>query len=402
MSLPLTGIRIADLSWVLAGPIATSILASLGAEVIKIESRERPDQTRQSGPKALEDHLDRSRMFNTVNYSKKSLCLNMKHPEAPDIFCDLVANCDIVVENFASGALERMGLSLERIRQANPAVIIASSSGFGRSGPASGYVAYGNNLHAASGLTSLIHYDPDTPLGLLGVWSDPVAAYSLVFGVLGALVNRAQDGHGRRLDLSMLEASSAMLTTHIIEAQIEIEGGNEQGRGKYSYPNGCYLCSGEKDEWIAISVNSSQELERLRLVVDQSDASNGGQVLPDNENGNSHASFEKDLRFWCRSHSRDEVAAILTDLGIAHGESLTPKGLLDDTHLAARSFFNWRRHPLVGFKPVLRPPWLRSTGFDIRPAPLLGEHTDEVLRNVIGYGDEQIATMRREHPTLLY
>lgn len=396
MNLPLQGIRVLDLSWVLAGPIATSMLASLGAEVIKIESRERPDQTRESGPKEGDDRLDRARMFNTVNYSKKSLALNMKHPAAADVFYDLLGHCDVVVENYATGALDRMGLSIEKIREVNPAVIIASSSGFGREGPLSSYVAYGNNLHAASGLTSLIHYDPDVPLGLLGVWSDPVAAYSLVFGIIGALLRRGTGGSGARLDLSMLEASAAMLTSCIVGEQVA------QSDGEGDSVQECFRCAGEGDEWIAISIPDDLTFAGLCRAIGDFELANDRRFATPNDRSKHWPSLDAAIAAWCASLTREEVASRLAVHGVPYGESRTPREVIADPHLSNRGFLVWRNHPLAGFKPVLRPPWMRSAGFDIRRAPLLGEDTLNVLHDLMGYSREHIESLNQQHPGLFY
>ena len=402
MNLPLQGIRVLDLSWVLAGPIATSMLAGLGAEVIKIESRERPDQTRESGPKEGDDRLDRARMFNTVNYSKKSLALNMKHPAAAGVFYDLLKHCDVVVENYATGALDRMGLSVAKIREVNPSVIIASSSGFGREGPLSSYVAYGNNLHAASGLTSLIYYDPDEPLGLLGVWSDPVAAYSLVFGIIGALLRRGIDGPGARLDLSMLEASATMLTSCLVAEQAAQAGPASSSDGAAGVVQDCFRCAGEGDEWIAITIPDDAAFAGLCKAIGGSDLASDRRFSGAEHRSNSWPALDAAIAAWCASLSRVEVATRLSAHGVPYGESLTPREVIADPHLSNRGYLVWRKHPLAGFKPVLRPPWMRSAGFDIRRAPLLGEHTFEVLHDLMGYSGERIESLRRQHAELFY
>ncbi|MDX2171153.1 MAG: CoA transferase, partial [Deltaproteobacteria bacterium] len=221
MTLPLEGIRVADFTWVWAGPFCTLQLAHLGAEVIRVESASRTCVTRLLPPFADgEPGRNRSGYFNQYNQGKLSLALDMKHGEALAVAKDLVAQCDIVCENFAAGVMTRMGLGYEALRQVRPDLIMIALSGYGATGPESEFVSYGPAQVPLSGLSSLTGYADWPPMHVGISYGDPTGGLHGAVAVLAALLHRDATGEGQYIDLSQWETSIAVLGEGVLEQSV--------------------------------------------------------------------------------------------------------------------------------------------------------------------------------------
>jgi benzylsuccinate CoA-transferase BbsF subunit len=242
----LAGVRIVDFTWVIAGPMATRMAGGMGAEVIKMETSTRPEFS------------VRAPWFGAVNTNKLSCTVNIKSPEGQDLVRDLVRQADIVTENFAAGVLERVGLSYDELRTVNPRIIYVSGSGLGRTGPLSDCVAYGSLLQAYCGRASILGEPNERMegLGLTTAWTDPVTGTWEIAAILLALEERDRTGQGCFVDLSMVEATAALLPEMILAAdRAEIDTMMDAEAGA---PHGIFRASGH-DDWVALSVRDDNE-----------------------------------------------------------------------------------------------------------------------------------------------
>ncbi len=252
--LPLHGIRVLDLSWIIAGPTATRFLASMGAEVIKIGSARRPDPSTR-GP-----------AFQAYNQSKLYASLNISTPDGLALIKQLIAVSDVVIENFAVGVIDRLGLSYEAASAARPDIIMVSSSGTGHLGPHKDYVAYGSLLQHYTGWNSISGNPQGEPVPG-GLWADPWVGMELAMVTAAALNNRALTGQGQYIDFSMAEALTAGIPGAILDYQMNQRLPETMGNRDARYaPHGVYHCVGA-DRWVAIAVTNDDEVNIMSSLL---------------------------------------------------------------------------------------------------------------------------------------
>ena len=264
----LAGYRVLDFGWVLAGAIPGMTLADLGAEVIKVETRQRLDYMRLGRP-IVGDQPDpeQNPMFHNVNRGKLSVTLNIGEPEAVALVKRLVAKCDVVIENFSPGVMDRLGLGYEALRAVKPDIVMASISSTGQDGPLRDLRAYAPSIGALSGLDSAMGYEGGGPLGLKHAFGDICGALHAVFAIASALYRRNQTGQGQYIDVSMLRAT--VVTQGVGLMEHALAGRTLQPRGNYDptmAPYGNYPCAGE-DRWVSIAVASEEEWQGLVAAI---------------------------------------------------------------------------------------------------------------------------------------
>ena len=386
-TLPLAGIRVADFSWLVAGPLATRFLATMGAQIIRVESRKRIDQLRQVGP--YPDGIpgiNRSPSYNLINYSKLSMALDLSTPGGAETARRLIMVSDVVVENYAAGVMERLGLGWEKVRRDRPDIVYLSSSGLGRAGPAKHYVAYGMTLHAFSGLTHATGYAGQPPRPLSGTWADPVTAVTMTCAILAALHHRRRTGQGQYIDLAMSDAMLAITPEQVIECGLT--GRVPERRGNFeemAVPHNTYRCQGD-DTWVAIAVRSEEEWRAFCRVAGHREWAADPRFADACARRRNEAELDRAITAWTREHTAQDVTERLQKAGAAAFPCLTAMGIIEDPQLRARDFFVTVDHPEVGARPVLGHPW-RMSGMktpNYKPAPLLGQHSAYVLRDVLG------------------
>ncbi len=395
--MPLSGIRVADFTWVWAGPFCTLQLAHLGAEVIRVESAARPCVTRLLPPWAEgQPGLNRSGYFNQYNQGKYSIALDLKHPDALMVAKDLVRHCDIVCENFAAGVMERLGLGYEALRAIRPDIIMISMSGYGATGPEREYVSYGPAQVPLSGLSSLTGYRGYPPMHVGISYGDPTAGLHAAFAVLAALWHRQQTGEGQFIDLSQWETTIAVIPEAIIEyawhgTQPERNG----NRDPMMVPHGVFRCAGEQ-RWVAIAARDDVEWQRLAVTIGRPDLAEDPALATLAGRLSAVELIERAVEQWTSQRSPLEVTQALQAAGVAAFPCYDSRDLAEDEHLRAEGFFVELEHPEVGKKLHLGIPWklCGSPCFVKRPAPLLGEHTDYVLREILNYDDRRIEGLR--------
>ena len=374
-TLPLAGVRVLDFSWVIAGPTATRHLAAMGADIIKIEAPGKGDPGR-----ANELHM-------VLGQAKKGIVLNLKDPKAVAIAKRLAAESDVLIENFATGVMERLGLGPEDLRPVNPNLVYLSASGLGRTGPESSAVAYGTLLQCYAGFAGLNRH-PGRPPRVGMAWLDPMCGLILPFLVAASLWRqRERRGGGVRVDFSMFEAMLWAMPEALLAAQLG-DSPTPRGNASADYaPHGVYRCAGE-DEWLAVAVVDGGQWRNLCLLVPGL-AGMGSLDLA----GRRAASEAIDaaLSAWTAPGSAEDAARRLIASGIPSAALASSRKLVESEHLRARGF--WDVHG-DGLLPGL--PWRTSLGRQTGPAPGLGEHTDRVLQEVLGMSAHEINALRND------
>jgi benzylsuccinate CoA-transferase BbsF subunit len=390
--LPLAGVRIVDFTWAWAGPQATLLLGMLGAEIIKIESQARLDHTRlrslMAGPTlASPDH---SVIFAELNVNKLSLTLNLTHTAAREIIKNLVKVSDVVAENMRPGVLDRLGLGYEALRAVKPDIIMLSSSAVGNTGPERTYVGYAPTFAALGGIAHISGPAEGPPSPLSGAIDLRVGTTS-AFAILAALYHRARTGQGQFIDLSSTETISVMIGDTFMEYSMNHRSPGRAGnRDRTMAPHNCYPCA-DDDRWVTIAVATDDEWRALRTVIadprlDDERFSDGyGRWLHQDE-------LDHIIDEWTAGRSSEEITQSLQAAGVAAMPAHNGHSLVEDPQLRERGLMEWVEHPLSGKRLMCGPPWRFSkTPAGIRqPAPLLGQHNQYVLHELLGMSEEEI------------
>lgn len=393
----LDGVKIADFSWVGAGPRATKDLADNGALVVKIESRKRLDLGRLSPPfKDGRRDPDGSAFFAQTNTGKLSVTINLGESRGVEIARALVAWADVVVENFGKGFLDRLGLSWEEMKAINPDLILVSVSVAGRSGPLSDIRGYGNSAAALSGQAALSGWAGSPPHMPPFAYGDVVAPMFATVAVLAALEHRRRTGEGQRIDVSQVEPLMHTLSDLFLAQAVN--GPDESARGNRrasAAPHGVYPCRGH-DQWCAIACETQAQWTALRDAADASELQDARFDDMAGRKANEDA-LDASLSAWTRAHDKHELAARLRALGVPAGAVQDGRDVFTDPELVGAGHYVRVQHPVMGASDMPAPPmrYSRST-IEVRPAPLLGQHNRAVFVDLLGLPETDIAALEAE------
>ncbi len=397
---PLEGVRVADFGWILAGPYATAWLGSLGAEVIRIESQSRLDFHRQNLGTGADGvpGINRGAVFNSLNFSRKSLRLNLSTPRGLDLAKGLVRHSDIVMENYAAGVMEKMGLGYDALRAINPRIVMIATSPLGQTGPDRAATGWGPNVQAYAGLPHLTGYEGAPPSGLGGLYPDFMIGTVMAFTALSALHARNRTGEGQYVDLSMAQIVSAMIPEPLMDfAMNGRETARSGNRSPAHAPRGVYRCAGE-DKWVAIEVASDGEWRALAAALGDSSWVRDDRFAGVTGRRAHHDEIDERITAWTKERSHYEVMHILQAAGVAAAPCLDPYELLADEAMNERDLYVEMDHPEVGPRLVAGLPGRYSElpACDYGPAPLFGEHSEEVCRGLLGLSAEEYARLVEE------
>ena len=370
--MPLSGIRVLDFSWVIAGPTTTRYLAAMGAEVIKVEAPGRGDPGRAS------------ELHTVLGQAKKAMVLDLKNPQAVELARALAAKSDILIENYATGVMDRLGLGAEALKAVNPDLIYISASGMGRSGPDAQAVAYGTLLQCYAGFAGLNRHPGIAPrIGL--AWLDPMCALMLAFVAAAALWQRSRQGGVARVDFSMLEAMLWTMAAPLVATQLGTPPQPMGNASTHYAPHGVWRCAGD-DDWISVVARTDAEWRTLCHLVP---GLSGMAAFDLSQRIAAQRAIDAALTAWAAPQSASVAAATLLQAGIPAAALARSADLVNSAHLASREF--WDTHG-AGVLPGL--PWRASFGRTTGPAPELGADSNHVLANVLGLSQERIVELR--------
>ena len=410
MGQALNRIRVLDMTHVQMGPSATQLLAWLGADVIKVELPSRGDITRQQ----LRDLPDvDSLYFTMLNCNKRSITINTKTHKGQTIFRKLIAVCDVLVENFAPGALDRQGFSWDLIQTINPRLIYASGKGFG-AGPFVDCKAYEPIAQAMGGAMSTTGWDDGPPTATGAQIGDSGTGIHLVAAILAALFQREKTGRGQRVEVAMQDAVLNLCRVKLRDQQRLGRGplkeypqyphkpfgtavprsGNASGGG---HPGKALKCKpGGPNDYIYVVIQAQVWESLMKLIGRTQLVDHPDYATPEARLSHLEECFSI-VEEWTRQHTKYEAMTLLNKVNVPCGPVLDTRELIEDESLAARGIMAEVKHPQRGtFKTVGCPFQLSDSPVEVKTSPQLGEHTEEILRECIGYGDKDIEEARAE------
>ena len=379
---PLDGVRVLDLTTGVAGPASTQMLAFLGAEVIWIHSEFQHRRRIANDDPSV----------NVMQLGKRSARLNLRDPRGLDLARRLVAHCDVVVENQRPGAVEKLGLGYEALREIRPDIIGVTLSTSGYGGPERD-VGYAPTFVARSGLGALSGYEGGPPAEYVN-WPDFLSAHWLVFGVFYALLHRNQTGEGQWIDLSATESLTTLIGDQLMD--VAMNGRNLGPRGNHDallVPNEVYRCA---NGWISIAVAGHEEWEALCRVMERPDLASEERFASRDARKEHESALDELIGEWTAGQERMELVGRLQAAGVAAAPVLNGEDLIQDPHIGARGGWVTVEHPVLGPRTAMAPPW----SFSATPAtvsasgPLEGQHEGYVYGELLGLSEEEIEQLR--------
>jgi benzylsuccinate CoA-transferase BbsF subunit len=406
--LPLEDIRIIDFGWVIACPHGTRLLADLGAQVIRIESRAkidglRGDFLREGISSPLEEG---GAIFQEQNRNKMGMCLNIKVPKGREILGSLVQISDVVASNFDPIGFRKLGLQWDELQKSNPNIIVVNASGMGDWGPHSEYLTFGPNLHAISGITNSIGYPGQEPIGLGVPWADYVGGAALALAILAALEYRRKTGKGQFIDISQYEVALSFLGSNLLEWSANKKISEKCGNKHHSsgaVPHNCYRCKGE-GRWCVISVASDKEWASLCNVLGNPDWTKNSKFLTHLQRVINQDELDKLIEAWTTNYYAEEIVEKMQEAGVSAGLVQNAEDLIKhDIHLRERGFLVDTECPHSQRKPsslVMPGVITRLLG---QPLPIrrrapgpLGEDNEYILKDLLGMTEQEIEQAEAE------
>ena len=403
--LPLEDVTIIDLTQAWAGTYATCMLGDMGAEIIKIEARNRPDIWRGVvSPElaALAPHsylggdpgqkpYERSCLYHGVNRNKRSVTLNLTMDEGVDLFKRLVKRGDIVAENFTPRVMGNLGLGYDVLKEVNPAIIMISMPGYGTTGPLKDCRGVGGTVEPMSGMSSLIGYTDGPPMNHGAMYPDPVAGMMAAGALLMALHHQRRTGAGQFIELSQQETTTSMLTSALMDYSMNGRVGKRRGnRHDFMAPHQNYPCQGE-DEWIAIAVASDEEWQNLVQVMGTPAWAEDEKFAAVLDRLHNEDELDRLIGEWTILHDRYELMERLQNAGVTAGVVNSPGKTVHDPHLQARGFIEDLDYFDAGrFKtPGLAWKMSATPGRIWRTAPTLGQDSEYIFGKHLGITAEE-------------
>ena len=391
--LPFEGLKVADFSWVAVGPITSKYLGDHGATVVRVETEGRPDILRVAGP--FKDGVpgpNRSHFYGDFNSSKVGLSLDLKNPAGLDIACRLIEWADVYFESFTPGTMDALGMGYEKARSLNPSILMVSTCLMGQTGAARSLAGYGFHAGAIAGYYDITGWPDLPPDGPWTAYTDVVSPRFISALVMAALDHRRRTGQGQHIDAAQMEMGVQFLAPQIIDynasGKIVSRNGN---RSDVAAPQGAYPCAGD-DQWCAIAVDTEQQWEDLRLTMGDPAWAGYDRFKSVEDRLSNHDEIDGHIGQWTMDKTAQEVMELLQSHGVPSGVVQRSSDLLQDPQLAHCNLYRYMDHPEMGNIPYTGHQF-RIQGYDSgprSPAPLLGQHNEYVLKDLLGMTDEDM------------
>jgi crotonobetainyl-CoA:carnitine CoA-transferase CaiB-like acyl-CoA transferase len=394
---PLQGVRVVDFGWVWAGAVPGHILADMGAEVIKVESAKPLDYMRQGRPiVGTQKDPEQNPMFHNVNRGKLSLRIDLDHAEAKQVLRDLIAVSDVVIENFSPGVMQKFGLAYTQLKSVKSDLVMCSMSAVGQEGPLRGIRTYATMIASLAGIDGLVAYPNGRVLGSQSSYADPNASLHATCGILAALWRRERTGEGAYLDVSQWEAAVNVMgeavADFVLHGRMGASGGTAPAEKS---PHGNYPAAGD-DRWIAISLSSDTQWCGLRESLDAPAWMDLDRFATVSARHGNRGDLDARLAQETRKYDAQALAARLMTAGVASAPVLDATAVASHPLFRNRALFETVAHPVLASVPVYRLPW-QLDGEPIpvtRRAPLLGEHNEYTLQDVLRYSRERVQRLQ--------
>ncbi|MBL7176316.1 MAG: CoA transferase [Desulfobacteraceae bacterium] len=401
-TLPLDGIRILEFCMVWAGPYANMLLTHLGAEVIRVETHKRTDLTRRSFPWPLPDPAptevppNQGLAYNSVNQGKKSVTLDLTNPEGLELAKRLVGLSDVVVDNLRPGAMDKLSLGYEDLRQIKPNIIVLSTSSRGHAGPERNYRGFAMIHQAIGGQAYITGYPDDHPCHSTGD-VDLMNATTAAYAVITALYHQSRTGEGQFIDYSQCEGESSLIGEILLGYEMTSIIPERMGNAHPTYaPHNVYRCWGV-DRWLALEIHSDEEFAILARVIGKPALAKDPRFADMASRKGYEAELDQIIEEWTGQRDRDWMVGEFCMAGLAASPSRDARDLYADPHLKARKAFVTINHPELGELELVGMPWKMSDlEMPRNHAPLLGQHNQYVLNEILGLSDIEIANLRKK------
>jgi len=392
MDKPLKGIRILDLGHVLAMPTCTMQLADLGAEVIKIERPGIGDDSRYFGPFKNKE----SAYFISINRNKKSITLDLKKDQGKKIFKDLVKISDVVTENYRPNTMQKLGLSYETLKAINPQIIYASICGFGHKTVYPGRPGYDVIAQATGGIIAITGQADGPPTRVGSSIGDIFSGSFATIGILAALRVKEKTGLGQQVDIAMMDAVVSVLENAVV--RYTVTGEIPQRTGSAHPSIAPFDVFEAKDGWFVIGVGNDMLWEKFCKAVNKTDLLNDSRFTTNPKRSENYRELKPIITEWSKKKTVEEILNILINAGVPVGEVNTIDKIVDDPNIKLREMIVEVEHPLAGKVKITDTPIKLSLtpGKVEKASPLLGEHTEEVLGELLGFSKEEIEGLKKE------
>jgi len=400
----LEGYRLLDFGTAVAGPQAAQLLADLGMEVIKVETRVRLDGTRVGRPIVGDDIIggdegkwpDMQPVFHVTNRNKLSFTINLKQPRAMDVFARLVKISDVVLDNSSPGSMARLGLDHANLAKIRSDIISISLTGCGESGPMRDTLVYAPLIIALGGMESLVGYYGDkTPMNVIPAYGDANASIHAAYAVLAALWHREKTGEGQHISLAESYTITSLLGEAIMDYNMnERIQGLQGNRHPTLCPHGNYPCHGN-DKWVAIAVDTDEEWKNFCTVMGVSEWITDERFANKASRMKNREYLDKIIASKTINHDVYNITDMLQKVNVAATPIMNCEDQFSDPHFCERKTYVQIEHPLVGTEIIYRSPMrLKDTPPTIRRhAPSLGEHNNYVLNNLLGFSRQEVAEL---------
>jgi len=409
----LTGIRVLDFTWSVSGSTTTRILASMGAEVIKVEWPKTPDMMRFSMyAKDDEPGLDNGAFFNSLNAGKRSFTVNIKSAEGMNIVKELIRKSDIITENFSAGVFEKWGLDYESLKEINEGIIYMSISGLGHTGRQKNYGTWGPTAAALSGMTYISGLPDKHPSGWGYSILDIVAGYTGAYSVLTALLYKNRTGEGQYIDISQVETALPLVGTNLLDyfvngrssnrpdfptgnrSTLSADGNKSDFRGAIACPQNTYRCAGDgPNDYCVIAIYNDEEWERFKEAIGKPEWANDSRFSSLTGRIQHQDELDQHIGEFTRKLSKYAVMEALQKYDLVAAAVQQNEDIVEyDPQLSFRGLFETVQHPLLGERLVEGVPikMSQSSPFIRKSAPLMGEDNDFVLKEILDYSNEEI------------
>lgn len=396
--LPLAGVRVIDCTAWWAGPAATHMLGTLGADVIKVESVTRPDLMRYTStrPPTEDQWWEWGPLYHGANHNKRGITLDLTRPEGRDLLLRLAAGADVLLENFTPRVMENFDLGWETLHATNPRLVMVRLPAYGLLGPWRDRTGFAQTMEGITGMAWITGWEDGPPLLPRGA-CDPLAAMHAVFATMLALRDRDSSGDGRLVEVTMIEAALNAAAEQVVEygasGTVLSRHGN---RGPLAAPQNVYACAGD-EEWLAIAISTDAEWARLREFLGDPEWARDATLDSAAGRHEAHDLIDDELGAWCAAQDAGKAADLLSEAGIPAGYVVDGRDIFHNPQLMHRGYFAPQDHPVTGrhsiptvpFRFVSRAdaPWLRQ------PAPTLGQHNREILGGELGLTDAELAAL---------
>jgi crotonobetainyl-CoA:carnitine CoA-transferase CaiB-like acyl-CoA transferase len=396
VAMPFADLKVFDLSTFWAGAYLTCYLGAFGADVIKVESIQRPDGHRYSGSllRNSDDWYELGPLWQGTNLNKRDITLDLTSDAGREVALRLAAAADVVVENFSPRVVEQFGLDYDSLVKLNPDVIMVRMPGFGLEGPWRDYVGWALNIEQLSGMSAATGYSDGPPCNLQGP-ADPIAGVHAAVALLAALEHKRRTGEGQLIEVAQIEVGAAVTPEPVIEHSLTNTVREREGNRHRLYAQGIYPANGE-DEWVAVAVRDNADWGAVLDVLGRPELRDDPRFASREARLQNHDAFDDVLSEWTGVRAPEEVADAFRRRGVPAERLLTADRMYDVDQLEARGFYEDLHHPLSGRQRFPGWPFRITPGpgrHHRTPSPTLGQHNGEVL-GALGLSEVEVATLR--------